>query len=502
MLENPQTEPFLKAMAYLSEFEASGFATTWKHEGFHVWPIVKYVLVKQLIKAMNSGYRPTDTFHTHPRFVGRRQPFKGLKGRLRARAEYSGTRKLLPLSDLHEYPIWCFGSASGLAWLEDIPVSQHHHALRVALWEKGIPSVGLYSATQGADFSHKPRYGVDHSLDAFIHSTVKTARVKAVVTPYLDAHFAQVDDVVMTTGHPKPALMAFIDLMIGRTAHVIKSLSPIFRARSPKAVFTSNYASFYGWALAYLCRRSGVPFVDIQHGLQGRYGGAYYFSITPEHDWSIFPTAQLCWSESDATVFRDPLSSRRAAVIGPTWTRFAQFLPAEQTEALTLPNEFTAQDGPVVLFAGQHPEDILLAHKLRVKGLRVLYRGHPTQRNASLDLLDESEVAGLYADFASKAVLPALLDRVDGVVTGYSAVILEACLRQVPCLATGAFADFLFDDYASEVSGLLRTCPQSEGEDLLSTIFDWSSKLPARSEPDGSSLKPMSEVLSEIGLSA
>ncbi|MEL7282654.1 MAG: hypothetical protein AAGK79_20040 [Pseudomonadota bacterium] len=500
MSANSQTKPFLEAMACLTEFETSGSATEWTHDGFHVWPIVKYVLVKQLIAAMNRGYAPTDAFATYRGFAERRRPLTGLKGRLRLLKEYHRARALLPVQDLRKNPIWFFGSASGLSQLGDVTVSQHHHAFRAAFWTKGTSSVGLYSATEKADFSKPLDYGPDHSIDAFIQYTIKKARTNSIVGPYLEMHFARLDDVVKITGHPKESLFAFIDLMIGRTAHVIRSLAPVLRTARPKAVLMGNYASFYGWGLVYLCRRFGIPFVDIQHGLQGRYGGAYHFSRTPKGDWSVFPPRQLCWTQSDALAFRGPSPHRKAAVSGPTWSRFAEFLPADQTEVLELPYELRTGSGPLVLFAGQKPDDIYFAEKLRQRGLRILYRSHPTQKDLCPDNLEGSCAAALHTEFASKATLPALLNSVDGLVTGYSAVILEACLKQVPCFATGAFADLLHEDYEAEITGLLRTCGDTDKADLLATVSDWCNGLTQRQAQADTGLLPIADALSEIGL--
>lgn len=494
------TGPFLEAMKRITAFEEAGPVTQWRYRGFHVWPIVKYVLVKQLIAAMARGYVPTDRFKTYPAFATKMKRAVGVTSVFSKGADVSASIEVLPGGVLQEHSVWCFGSGSGFQHLNGVLVSQHHHALRAAISDRGHRSLGLYSGFDATTAGAQPDYGPQVSLDPYIQSVGRTALVPALTAAFLRKNFPAVDGVIATTGHPAEDLFAFADTLIGRVAYAIDCFDGLFRKAPPEAVFSSNYASFYGWALAHLCRRDQVPFVDIQHGLQGRFNGAYHFATTPEQDWSVFPTAQLCWSLSDATAFTAPNAMRRAAVVGPTWTQFARFAPDRQAPRVAALRQARVGNGPLVLFAGQQADDILVAKRARDMGLNVLFRGHPMRQRQSEQLVSPDDVAALGCRLATETPLPTLLDHVDGVMTGYSAVILEACLKGVPCLATGAFATLLPKDYDAELNNLLTVQPLMDPGEKARAALAWASGLTKEGLWQPQQVATMSEALDLIGI--
>lgn len=500
MKRDPTLAPFLEACDAISAFEMSPKCVHWRFRGFHLWPIAKYVLVKQLIAAMNAGYAPTDRYQTYPGFAHRmrvKTDFKSLLKRLRPSPPVQDD---LPLEHLTNQPIWILGSASGFYDLNGQSVCQHHHALREALHDGGVQSLGLYSGGAKDETLSPLPYGPDASLNSFIHHVTQRASVRPLSAAYLTRHFDGLDAVIATTGHSAEAIFAYIDTLIGRVAYTIKRFTPIFQTAPPRAVFSSNYASFYGWALAYLCRRYNRPFTDIQHGIQGHYNGAYYFARTPKEDWRISPQAQLSWSAPDAALFCAGHPSRKASIIGPTWEGLAPFLPA-LSPAQTLRSGVQANHhGPLLVYIGQAAEDVHIAAKLAQRGLNIVFRAHPMRRNMSAELVSDTVWAALEGDRVSDMALPHLLAQAQGIVTGYSAVILEAGLQGLSCFAIGGFARLVSEDYAEALNDRLSLVQPEAERDLIDQIVDWAAHIP----PSGNTLPrarvPMGDALRAIGL--
>ncbi|WP_299667923.1 hypothetical protein [uncultured Ruegeria sp.] len=495
---DPNLEAFIEAMSKIEKFESQDIVTNWRHRGFHIWPIVKYVIVKQMIFAMNCNFAPSDRFKRYRNFSKRLRLNRNLLGSYKKQPVCSVSVDALPieLSQNHDY--WCFGSGSGFCNLNEEKVSQHHHALRVALMEKGHLTLGLYSGFDPKTLPAQSDYGPNASLDSFIKSVTKTARVPKLTQSFLRKHFESLETVIALTGHQEAEICAYADVIVGRLDYTISCFSKLFQTTQPKAIFTSNFASFYGWALAHVSKQYGIRYVDIQHGLEGRFNGSYYFGGTPKQDWSVLPTAHLCWSESDVETFTHQHPERRAAVVGPTWDQFAKFMPKliESTGKALSAHQDRAR--PLVLFAGQQVDDILVAKQLNDAGLNILFRSHPLRKEETELLVDSSELEALGCELAFETPLPTLLEEVDGVVTGYSAVILEACLKGVSVLATGSYASLLEQDYAREINGLLTVRSRLEGDGMISEILAWSHAIDCKKPHYAQSTSSYADALSAV----
>ena len=468
---------FRAALQIISEFEQTPAAQKWTYRGFHIWPIAKYVFVKQMIFAMNSVDGTSKRLASYPRHAEKMRAKTGLSALFAKPTDPSTSISALPVDLMGRHDYWCFGSGSGFVELNGSMANQHHHALRVALFEAGHSSLGLYSGFDPASLPRQAAYGPDISLDPFIPTIPKAALVPSLTRAHFKKHMKNVDTVVAATGHADIEVFSIIDTFVGRVHYMVSCFSQIMKTARPKAVFMINYASVYGWALAHVCRQQAVDFVDIQHGLQGRFNGSYFFEKTPQSDWSILPKLHLCWSRSDAELYSGQHPDRTTAVVGPTWFQIADFMQPAIESAKKRLASYRERGKPLVLFAGQFPQDILVAKRLREAGLNVLFRGHPLRRGEAEDLVDAAVVDDLGCAFAADAPLPALLDGVDGIVTGHSAVLLEACIKNVPSLATGEFASLLHDDYKNETEGLLTVRIAQQVEDKVAVVLEWAQSI-------------------------
>jgi hypothetical protein len=494
---NDNSDPFAKAMAALTRFETSGITQTWKFDGFHVWPIVKYVLVKQIIFAMQGSVDSSDKFKAYLGFSQRRQSLGGLPALGADWALRSGLRAQFSDALLRRHHYWLFGAGSGMVDVNGQRVSQHHHAIRAALRAAGHESLGLYSNfVEGAAGSG----GAQVSLDPLIKHIGRYARGPSIAQAFMRRNCAELDIVIAATAQPEASLFAYADTLIARVACTIKFFAPLFQAAPPRAVFSGNYASFYGWAMAHLCRGYGARFVDIQHGLQGRSNGSYFFHDTPAEDWSVLPSAQLSWTATDADLFTSQHPSRQAAVVGPTWGQMKPFLPALPDNVQATLHQRRARKGPLLLFAAQQPNDVLLAKALHSAGANLLFKPHPTRVKETERLIDPDTSAALGSALAATTPLPFLLDWVDGVVTGYSATILEAALLGIPSFATQSFAQQIAKDYQHEVHGLLTIHASEDIADQTAAILAWAGQMPAVRRQTHQTPIPMTDALAQLGI--
>lgn len=492
------TDRFLKAFEIISGFEKGYAAQDWQYNGFHVWPIAKYVLVKQMMFAMARGHTPSSRLASYPRHARKRRLRTGLPALFKSPVNHANSISALPTELMERHNYWCLGTGSGFVDLNGSMVSQHHHALRTALLGKGHLSLGLYSGFDPGRLPAHADYGPQASLDPFIASVPEAALVPRQAETYLRRHFNGLDTVIKAAGHTGIELFSLIDTLVGRVDFTISCFSEVLKTTQPKAVFTSNYASFYGWAMAYLCRKHAIHFVDVQHGVQGRFNGSYFYERTPETDWSILPGAHLCWSRSDADLFLGHHPDRAASVVGPTWFQFAEFLKNQTETTKKSIARFRNRGGPLVLFAGQNAEDILIAKRLHDEGLNILFRAHPLRRGESEQLVSATDVAALGCSLAADAPLPHLLDAIDGVVTGHSAVLLEGCLKGVSCLATGEFARFLRADYEKETDGLLTVEPAVQMNEKVSVILRWAKSIDCGRPRKAAAMRSFSDALEDL----
>jgi hypothetical protein len=471
----------------IEAFEQTGHPIRMQQHGLHVWPLIKYLLVKQTIFAMGTGFAATDTFDVYADTL-RRQDIarKGWLKRCRLwrKARSFDPAKVLP--DLKALPpdgqagtVLLFGSASGFQDLGQGRVSVHHHALRLELAARGYRTLAFYADhPQAQDLADSSLYGGSIDLDPLIRHVIGVAPFTASAQGFLRPVFQDLEAVTRQTGHSVESLCAYADILTGYMATATAAMSALLRPLRPRAVFFSNYASFYGWAMAHVCRRLGIPCIDIQHGIEGRHNGAYHFAVTPPEDWNVLPTHHLTWTRADADLFTGQHADRRAAVMGTHTRQFARLSGKTHPEAL----QALRAKAPVLLFTAQFAPDILIARDLARAGLTVIFRSHPTRREETHALVDPADLEALHCQMGSETPLTQLIQACDGLITGYSATILEAAELGKPVFATGAFAEVLAQDYGDTLRDVLTVDPRHGSASLVERLRIWAGTLNSASD--------------------
>lgn len=484
----------------LEAFERTGYAAQMLKNGIPVWPLVKYLLVKHTIFAMGRGAAATGAFDVYSDTLRRTDiSRKGWlkRRRLWRRARRTDPAEILPALNPHidaaePDPVLLFGSASGF---QDNPagrVNVHHHALRTALATRGHRTLAFYADNPASsDLAAWGGPGGDVDLDPLIRHITGIAPFTAHAETFLRPVFPDLDQIVERTGHRTCDLCAYADILTGYMTTATFAMSTLLTQLRPQAVFLSNYASFYGWAMAHVCRQAGIACIDIQHGIEGRHNGAYHFASGPPDDWSIVPTYHLTWSQEDADFFTAQHPRRRAAVMGTHTGQLARLSDTPVPAAL----EALTAYSPVLLFTAQFASDILAARELHRKGLRVIFRSHPTRRDETHALVGAEDLNTLHCTIGSELPLSTLIQSCDGMITGYSATILEATAVGKPVFATGAFAELLAEDYTQALGGLLSVDPEHGGPGLADRLRTWAGTLPHH--PDTRVTKPDLEAALE-----
>lgn len=471
----------------IEAFEQTGHPIRMQQHGLHVWPLIKYLLIKQTIFAMSTGFAATDAFDVYANTLHRQDIAR--KGWLKRRRLWRKARTFDPaqvLPGLNVLPpegqagtVLLFGSASGFQDLGQGRVSVHHHALRLELAARGYRTLAFYADNpQAQDLADSPPYGGGIDLDPLIRHVIGVAPFSAYSERFLRPVFPDLEEITRQTGHRVESLCAYADILTGYVATATAAMSALLRQLKPRAVFFSNYASFYGWAMAHVCRQAGIPCIDIQHGIEGRHNGAYHFAVTPPGDWNILPTHHLTWTRADADLFTGQHADRRAAVMGTHTRQFAHLSGQAPSQALQALQVLHAK-APVLLFTAQFATDILIARDLMRAGLSVIFRSHPTRRDETHALVDPADLEALHCQTGSKAPLTRLIRQCDGLITGYSATILEAAEMGKPVFATGAFAEVLAQDYGETLRDVLTVDPEHGGRGLLERLQVWAGGLNA-----------------------
>jgi len=248
----------------------------------------------------------------------------------------------------------------------------------------------------------------------------------------------------------------------------------------PRVVFVVCYYDRRVLAMVAACRARGIPVVDIQHGKQGIYHGAYtHWTRWPEGGYELLPDFFWLWGEASrrniACSQPPDLKRHRPVVGGSRWLalwRGGDAFPPEPAPAAWLSE--VGKAARVILVTLQ-PIDPPIPPCVREAVQRSpadwlwLFRVHP-QRRADIPKLSASLAAAGGGRFefehASTVPLYALLRITHRHVTCWSSVAFEAPAFDVPTMIVHPSGQSL---YAEDIAAGRFTFTQS-AEDLLAWV--------------------------------
>lgn len=501
---------FLALHAFVEEAERDERICEWRYKDVCVWPVVKYILVKNLIEAERNGYEAQSKYDNYKVFA-ERNPLLLPEASAAVTETPPPFFSEIPSATDGRSSILAFGRRSSLVQICGLELNQQLDPYRMSLADLGYKTITFWQGhTRDAVEEKLPKD--EYSIDAFIMHINKKAAVPIFIRESIYTYVPKFQEFCAGIGFEPDSVCAFMDTMIGRLDFARPHIADLLERLRPMAVITSNYASIYGWATAHECRRLGLPFIDLQHGIQGRFSGSSHWSLAPQSDWTVVPTHQICWTEDDVLTFEAGHRNRRAVAVGPGSLLLPELLTSNAGSPVLaqaggmlrafrtrLEAALTELPRPLVLFAAQQDGDIRKAADLadQLSGT-VLYRSHPTRPLDALRQVEPKRFADLHVELASQTPLALLLETVDLVVTGYSATILEAALLGKPSVAVGAFAKLLLIDYADQLSG--RLCVVDNGDISGAVVATLSECAPLdRTEPRPARTR-IAEALEALGL--
>jgi hypothetical protein len=259
----------------------------------------------------------------------------------------------------------------------------------------------------------------------------------------------------------------------------------IFRTAQPKIGFVVSYYGTEGMAFNLACRESGIPSVDLQHGVAGELCPPYgRWMRVPPHGYGLLPSVFWCWTDEDAAAIErwSPGGSRgHAAVVGGNpwlqeWVRDDSELVRRFDREFSRAFPDAGRDGRRVLITLQtgfstpaHLGPLLSAMRTAPASWQWLVRLHPcmlNERGRIAALFRDAGVAGVEIDRASALPLFALLRRIDAHVTHSSATVVEAAAFGVPSVITSPYGAEFF----RRETGQGRAIAASTGDDIRAAL--------------------------------
>lgn len=292
--------------------------------------------------------------------------------------------------------------------------------------------------------------------------------------------------------------IAAADGFYGRLNSALRTLFTLARlfehhlaAIRPRQIWMANYYSVSGMAMCLAGSRSGIPTVDISHGSSGHLHYAYSgFNGHPAGGYPILPSYFLSRHEGDAKALESLVMNSSAhhppIVVGDlaahAWRDDAFGIASETRRKLDLATSDASvkKDKLEVLIAAQSierlPKQVVEAMQAARSWCRFWIRFHPIYLRDIGDFSppDGIEIPDLMA--TTTAPLFSLLERVDVVVTESSSVAEDGLYWDRPAVIVHPFGQNMFKDYIDE-GRMLAANTSTEIAEALSSVHlgTWQS---------------------------
>jgi hypothetical protein len=428
----------------------------WTEDDVHWWPLYRTEIYRLLFAAQAGPASP------------RPRPGVRLGPALRA-----STREDVPTPP---HAVWLVSDGLSYAPLEaGLQVERFCGPLWQRCARAGIPALVVDRASPAPIAMREPaRWCAPSTRRAKLLGTLR-ARLPA--QPRHTHLTGLMRSAASAAGLPAPGLDAHrMQAMAHATLRLADRVERRLRDERVRAVFIVSYYDVAGYAFTLAAARAGVPSVDVQHGVAGRYHMAY--DRWPSRHWRLLPRWFWTWTDSDAAVIAAwaPAGAHRALRGGHP------FLDAWREGQLTLASDLQPRLEALLARSGActrilvtlqpqlvHAQALepLLQAMARCRNAFWWLRLHPMglgDRDALEGLLSSMGIAAFDIDVATALPLPALLPLAHLHATHSSSTFIEAATLGVVSvlwseygaeLAEGAIADgsahFAADGHALQV---------------------------------------------------
>jgi len=265
-----------------------------------------------------------------------------------------------------------------------------------------------------------------------------------------------------------------ISSAIAQTYSCYKVFRDYFRINNIKAVFIYCYYGYAGHAASLACRESGIPCVDIQHGVAGEGHESYSWPHSPVDGYNTLPTNFLTWTDEEAQSINVHKKGRfpTAVNIGHSWKLTDDILNnADEKHSLVNYNRFqeTCKDYNILknlseeafgnettesknilvcLYTNESTfwlEEVMQKAPLSWKFFLRLHPGEAKDKVAFAVRLSALKRLDIEVSLSTKLPIPALMPHMDVIVNKYSSVIHDARAYNVPSVCYSLSAKWYYN---------------------------------------------------------
>jgi hypothetical protein len=464
----------------MNEIEHAAPVDRWQMSGVRVWPIVRSLLWRHLDDSCITRTVPRPAGHRAAALLGFGAWAKASLVDRRGHAPGRGHVDVVALGD-NVSRVRLAGS-----WYDRVcePVLEGFEA-------NGCRSLLLEPYHIYRTPRHRSGQWVQPRIDARRMVTRLISRARDDRMPDLVGYDLFTDLLASRGAH----LDVFAPVAIAREADAVIAAAATFerllQRRCPRLGLVVDYAAV-SMAFNLACRRSGIPSIELPHGVQGPLHWAYSrWENVPDDGYELLPTWYWTWTEADAETleaWNGARSDFRAVAAGNPW--LAQWQDPSNPVVARYDAEVAATLARgaltvlVTLQGGVHDEvmqRLLSLPAQSPEGIRWWFRFHPTMAPSERVSLRGAlaDAPAVELDGPSSLPLPALLRAVDVHLTYHSSTVIEAETFGVASVALSEDVAAMFPELVSagwvayvgasdDVLGALRQ--QSEARQRLTRV--------------------------------
>jgi len=435
------------AVAFLGRVEERLPVASWQRDGLHLWPLIRTELASRILAAG----RPRDL----PAGAVRRVRLSDAAALVRDRPGNARVRGPVDIVYL--------GTTANRAPLDGRWCERFYDPIADLLDDLGAGHLHLEDTPLAVSY-RLPRLRPSKLLRRAVLARRMAARLSPGPLPRLEGYELLHGELAEEfPGAAAPDLR-----QLAEQASAVERLAAFFEgvlARTrPRLVLCTCYYTLVGMALCLAARRSGVPSIDVQHGVTRENPAYAGWTRFPEGGYALLPGAFWCWSPEDAEPMeRWPAAARPhhvAWVGGHPWLAYWGADGGQAGRKLSEPDRARVRalrgadlNVLVSLTWSSHLSPVLEAlMRAAPPTWRFWIRLHPLmedQRSAIRRRCRELLGGRAAVDAATDLPLPLLLREADVHLTHNSSVVQEAAALGTPSVVIDERA---LDVYAAEIA--------------------------------------------------
>jgi len=344
--------------------------------------------------------------------------------------------------------VLCVGDANGFSSIGGVVFNRYFDPIRDSFHRANIETSLL---TFGCSQYDNKQYAIfldrGFSLNRYIHY----ALAKNPLLHKLPKPLSQEIEIFLSKALPQTikseqgVIYKYICRNILDTLACKEMFIEILSHNKPRIIISTNYYTATGWGLVLAAKAQDIPYVELQHGVQGAGHHAFNYPLPLTQKCDSVPARYLVWSASEQLNIKN--NGHQGQVLGPTWFHLFNLIlnsTATSKEIITAREEIKSLEENALKWLAKSKS---ARHLFFIEqGSNVKYKYEQLRAalpdDISLSLIKRpgitttsSLVSGRLTEKAlpANAPLPLQLCFADGVVSGFSSSAIEASLlgRQV-----------------------------------------------------------------------